>query len=206
MPKVRSKRVAQRVRKNSVPGKNKSEQGLPGSRRTKTPDPTVIANSVFALTLSKKSGYEIEFKSSDEKLPVRIQDMIKIYKKVTGKDIILKPGLSHAEIFELVVKRLKNFLPNNYSIFLNGETEKTELIIYQACEYANWLPGFQIELAVPKLKKHPALFDLFLQFIRSFSLYSGCEMWYNGIFDACVERTEEMMDGEEGYFDPEIAA
>lgn len=196
---VKSKKNVRGARAGANAGSNKKRSGRPGSKRTKQADPAIIANSIFALTLNKKNGFEIEVGKETESVKPVVSQLLKIYKNLCGESLVINRKDTPARQFEFIINRIKSFVPDNCEMILDDHTEKTMVLkICHPCDYIDFMPGIVVGEAVSKLKKeHPRLHDIFLQFLRSFSLHIHMDTWYNGgIFTMAIERTEEIIECE----------
>jgi hypothetical protein len=190
------------------------------ARRSKEQDPIrerregaegiteVIADSIFALTLSPKVGAEVFFKLGGSE-PVThkgneamYNDLYasfeNLYMQMTGQETrdTYKLGISLHVAFDHVIQQLKLLLPSGYEFNIEYDehcqnVQKYYFVIYHECVWQNWWHHLEVGKALLKLAKcNKPLHDLFLSFLKALGKCGVC-FWDEG-FMTC---TFDYMDG-----------
>lgn len=220
--KIRPRRSTQRPRKNSVRRKNKQAKGRKRPGRPKPKASRVIANSVFALTLQAKPGFEVQQKSR-ERVTGRYyhapdeDDFVKMYHDIgaafravynlthTDKTRFdpLKAGLpigpSMASIINAFKRDIMPLLPGfEFDIERDGDTYM--FVVHKPAEFAWTWPAFEIKYIVTELeRKNPKLLSLFLAFMDSLINDCGIPGWWQ--FDESWRLEEQLLNMDMEYED-----
>ncbi len=204
------KRTPQKTRRNSNPGINKKRQGRAGGKRTRKAPPTVIANSIFALTLADRPGVEVmkielsgdtmprssRFSSDADDYTRMYSDLLKVYLpvcgSVTGSPTKLDPlasGLNLGVSLTYVIKGFtNNILPKDFNFNIDRHHSNTVknageyyFTIYRYCPFDTMWLSFEVKYMLLTLKtENRGLHDIFLDVISQ--LMRKCDIggWWNG--------------------------
>ncbi len=213
MPKTINKtRTAQRTRKSIYAGKNRKKQGRKRSGGNKAQGPRVIANSIFALTLQPKYGYEVMQKvegndfSNDEDYGRMYKDLLlatrhalKLVKNETSTFDPLAGGFDWSTSFVMVINMFKNnIVPKGYEFNIDGNAEEG---YYFTCFKAVAFPfawhTFEIKTPVKYLRRNKKLHDLFIQLMSCLYKKTGINTWWDsayGYADVMLDDIDEAMN------------
>lgn len=221
MPQTTRKRpIAHRARKSALPGNNKKESRRPGIRRTKKKNPAVLANSVFALTLSARPAASIvdrqpgkgrrRYANGDDDFEKMYEDLKQAFhigvKLATGESTSfdpLKSGLDIGLSLGAIINGFKNnILPKEFEMNVDKDDDHYYFTIYKYIELPWRWHVFEIKPVVTYLKKvNPRLHDLFIFLIKAFVDLKDIPTWYNGGFGYAEYQLEQEIDDWESYHD-----
>lgn len=198
--KIKRKRIAQRSRKNPIHRKNKQVKRRKGARRAKPASPKVIANSVFALTLNPKPGFEVQKKIDPDRHEYYRGDSPDDYEKMYHDLLVcfrnaykiihnepirfspLKDGLPIGLSLHHLIEAFKlNILPSGFNFNIDRDQDEYHFTIYKAIDFPWIWHTFEMKYIARALaKRNPALLKLYIQFMRAFSKHCGIELWFQG--------------------------
>lgn len=225
MPKkIRHKASPLSSRKGSNGRKNRKGHGRPESGGSETGAPRVIANSLFALTLKDKPGIEIENKTTDNNFrrissylaeddyDQMYQDLLACFKNAvkvvlkerTGFDP-LASGLGIGAALYYVTDGFKNQIcPKGFKVNIDREDNEYFFTIFTECSYGDFWHFFEIRHVVEYLYKHnKKLHNLFLVFIKSFSVCCGIDFWFDDSMAYAGTWLEEHVEEWQDNFETE---
>lgn len=195
MAKLKQRKVAPRSRKNLNAGKNRPGTRRQGSAGPQKEAPTVIANSVFALTLQPKSWAKIHDDLGAEDDPAEAllyKDLVSAYNygaELVGAEKIeyKKSNASTTAIADLLAMFKKNILPEGFEVNIDQHYNKKlrrdgyHFAMYRACKFPGYWHFFELKHVCRWLKKtNIKLHDFFIVFLRSFIGYACIPTWFDG--------------------------
>lgn len=211
--KVITKRPAQRVRQAAYRRKVLAiarRKGKPGEGKKA---PSVIANSVFALTLKHKPGFEVSslvkgdrsalrdgddyFLMYAQLFPVMQRAVLLATGEHTSFDPLLQGGLSIGESLGYVISIMKrNVVPKNFDLRVDHDDDLGYYFtIHQYAPFRDFWHVFEIRPAVQYLRTHnERLHELFCDFIGHFYLRTGILTWWNGGLGYAEHMMEEKIE------------
>lgn len=221
--RIRSKRTAQRARKNSLRRKNQQAKRRKRANRPKPKAPSVIANSIFALTLDPKPGFEVQNKlekeidrgwRKEQEFPDDYNKMYRdllpcftnAYRILYGEPIRfspLKDGLPIGLALSSVIDAFKqNILPFGFQFNIDRRHDHGEyyFTIYKQYEFPWVWHTFEIKYVIQALQKRkPALLRLFIQFLKSFAAHCRIQFWYQGDVESGDQFLEDRINNYEEW-------
>lgn len=201
MPATNTKRkTTQQTRRHSLRGKNETRQRCKAGHGTIKTTPSIIANSIFALTLKKKTGLEVEVKvggtysrrwSEPEDYEKMYHDLLQaVQKAVKGKTGYVSKtdpyagGMTLSQSLYYVIELFKNeILPSDFSFNIDrlygGEYCFT---VYKEVPFNEWLHAFEVRHILESLKNDPYLLNLYKSVIAMLVSHAGINAWWDGGF------------------------
>lgn len=224
--KTKPGRAASGTGKNSKRRMQLTVPGRQGNKRAKPKAPAVIANSIFALTLSSKPGLEVLEKIDGKKSRYRLDaqedyyqmydDLLAAYKRalwnVKGETTEFDPltaGLGIGNALNYVLKGFEeNILPKYFEYNIDRDNDYYYFTVYRYCDFPDFWHAFEIKPVVNHLRRSKPLHDLFVRVMAYLSCRLSILTWYNGgcgYSDYIFEERVENWEMEEGalYPDPD---
>lgn len=214
MPKTnQSKTVTQQPRKRSDARSNKQKPRCKASVRSKTITSKVIANSLFALTLTPLIGFEVEQKLEKPKKVYAQEDYTKMYSDLfecvqTGLKLINGEGSSWNPInngydiafsLKYVINVFKhNLLPEGFDFNIDEVDGEYYFTAYTPCYVSkeNW-HSYEIKPVVKYLEKTDTkLYKLFIEFLKCFITITEINDWRD-----CFYAEEYIAEQLDNWFD-----
>lgn len=192
--------AARRPRKGAQKRNERKIAGRPGVNGKGPQGPTVIANSLFALTLTAKPGMTVlnntdgmtrtrrGYDGREDDYTKMYEDLFaafKIaYKLVNGETTSYNP-IKDFEIgmaLNYVVEGFTNHvLPKTWHVNVDRDDSHYYFTIYRELEFSQYWHAFEIKPVVTYLKQYnKKLHDLFLILIYSFITKMDLGTWWNG--------------------------
>jgi hypothetical protein len=201
--KVKPTATASKIRRGANRRKNKQKGGRKGGGEPTPSAPSVIANSIFALTLPALKGHQIEERNGTSGSSI-LEGLRSVYKRLTpGKPPAPSFGLSVVSEAKILVGRIIEALPKSLKIDKEAVDFKSDekgffLQLFHQCDFPEFMPSFEIGSLMMRLKKgNLPLYRLFAQFLHTFFKTCHIPTWYNGIYANCLDRLTELTDREE---------
>lgn len=221
MPKtVKQTSAAPRTRKSAHGRKDKAGTGRKGSQGNAPSAPRVIANSVFALTLSERPAIEVvekmdvrrhaDITSWDDDYLQMYHDLLAAFQNavwlVKGEKTSFDPlasGLGTSTALSYVLKGFEhNIVPKGWSYNIDKDTSGYYFTLCKACDVSRYWHAFEIAPIVRFLKvTNPKLHDHFVLFIKCFMEETGIGGWWNGGMGYAEYMLQERIENyeDEGY-------
>ncbi len=193
-----------------------------GKRRARPKPPAVIANSVFALTLREKPGFDVAQLLSGKKSSLKDGDgyyqmyadlfvcMQRAVFLATGQktsfDPMLGEYMSLGESLGYVMSVMKRqVVPKDFELRIDKGDDGYHFTIHKYCAFRDMWHVFEIRPVVQYLRAHDQrLHDLFCDFITYFHHRVGILTWWNGgLGYADYMMEENILNWEQNWPDPE---
>lgn len=210
MPKTnQSKGIAQNTRKRTNARGNQQKPRCKASTGAKTHTPKIIANSLFALTLTPLIGLEVEQKFDKPKKVYGSDDYNKMYKDLfecvqTGLTIIngkgspwnpINEGYDIAFSLKYILNVFKhNLLPEDFEFNIDEVDGEYYFTVYSPFfgTKENW-NFYEIKPIVKYLEKTDTkLYNLFIKFLKCFMTITEINDWRD--FFYAEEQIEEQLN------------
>lgn len=223
-PKTFKKTTAPIARGGFGTGKDRPQRRRQGSEPKHKKSTSVIANSIFALTLGEKPGIEVHQKmegmssvGDKDDLVKMYEDLLKAYQNAlfltTGQVSTVNPlkeGLNISASLAFVVSGFKNnILMGGYDLRIDNDDSGYYFTMFTQCDFPEMWHAFALKDVVDWLQANrPGLLQLFLEFMNYMRNKLHINCWYNGAFGyadfAAEERlNEDWFQQNYGEFEPE---
>jgi len=199
MPEKSINKKSARKPRNRFPSRaDKKKQGCTGSKRDHKSGPSIISNSLFALTLKPKIGYDVIEKVNGKKTVFESdEDPEQMYRDllaaVTRAQKLLKiegttmdplaSGMEYSVSMYMVINRFKEtILPKGYdfNVDRDGDSGLYYFTVYKEVDFPWAWHTFEIKNVVMMLaKKNKRLHDVFISVIGNFYKHTGIDTWWN---------------------------
>jgi len=206
---------------------NKTKHGRKECIGATQENPAVIANSIFALTLTDKPAIKVKAIKSGGKLRFDDEDYDQMYKDVlnavqnavylvTGERTTFNPlhsGFDLSQSFDFVLNMFRNqVLPEKWNFNIEKypvdyKGGRYHLVIYHDCEFQTFWHAFSIRPLVLGLQADKKLHDLFIKFLWNFIHKTKIDCWWGGALGYCDENSmidefeQHEFDSDEEWLD-----
>jgi hypothetical protein len=214
---IKHKRTTRRPGKG-VRRRTERQTAIRSGRQEAAPAVKVIADSLYSLTLTEKSGLEV-FKTKGLRSGNEVFSLDKFYDDVflcfsNAKKILTgdksfdasSVGLDRTMLISYILTDFKKMLPEGweYNIDHDRQTDRFYFTIYKECQWWNALHTFPVGPLLQHLKKkNLKLHNLFLQFLKLLRQKVGIELWTDGFMDNTLEYMKDNAEEMAAELDPE---
>jgi hypothetical protein len=221
-PKTINKRTAQATGTTAYRRAVLAFQRREGKRRARPKPAAVIANSVFALTLREKPGFDVAQLLSGKNSSLKDGDgyyqmyadlfvcMQRAVFLATGErtsfDPMIGEYMSLGESLGYVISVMKrSVVPKNFELRVDKDEDGYHFTIHRYCSFRDMWHVFEIRPVVQYLRAHnPRLHDLFCDFMTFFYQRLDINTWWNGGLGYAEYMMEEnILNWEQNWADPE---
>ena len=188
MPKQINKgAAASKTRKSAHQRKVGPDKGCKGSNGGTADHSSIIANSIFALTLPVKRAFEAKTEISVFEKPVGeiatdlLQSLNRALWLLKKPRLKLQEDLSQAQKMTLIIDTLKlEVLPKGYEFEINkdGSNGSYFFTLYKPVEFGSFWHCFPVKPVLDQLKKAPGLKQCFLDIISLLIYRCGFNAWW----------------------------
>lgn len=222
--KTIKKRTASKTRSRTVRRKGQPVKRCKRSKSAKPHSPKVIANSIFALTLTAKPGFEVlaindgkrSALSGDDNYQEMYDQLLKCFhhgiKLATGSPTKYDPlrmlDMPLGSAFGALINAFENqVLPQGYDFRIDKNHLGYHFTIFKYAPFNEYWHAFEIKPVINYLTKRrdKRLLNLFIKFIAAFKNETQIMTWYNG---GCgfseYMMYEELIDWEENWGPMEV--
>lgn len=194
--------------------------GQPG--RPETAPPSIIANSIFALTLKPKPGPLIFFALRGDDIDIdegeRIFDdlwqaYMRFYYLLKGEGTDFNPrtaGIDLPSCLHMAISGFQKLVPKGFDLNIERESETGSyyFILFRYCDgWGRFWKQLEVGhvLQVLAIRNKP-LHALFLCFIRLFSKSTGIPLWDDGMMGNCLCMLDDKVLNMDDCSPDEIAS